>query len=230
MSLPWLTWKRFLVFGALAIAVRFAVPSPRAGQALTMVFSVICVAAAWVAVRRLAPGDRRPALWFTVAWTLYLCGDLFFYYFLLVRNSPRPFPSVADVFYLVDLPIFIWSMVLFIRQQNPARDVASLIDAAIVATATGMLAWLYIIRPTVVSSSAPLLERAIGMAYPMLDVLLLTMAARLLLLGARRPPAHVFMTVAVLCLTLGDALYNFLNVLPGLPLNIEPYYVLWMAW
>ena len=228
--LPWLTWRRFLAFGLVAIAVRFAIPSARLGQAVTMVFSVICVAAGWVAVRRLGPGDRRPALWFTVAWTIYLCGDLLFYYFLLVRNADRPFPSIADALYLTDLPIFIWSMVLFIRRQYPARDVASLIDASIVATATGMLAWLYIIRPTVVSSSAPVLERAIGMAYPMLDVLLLTMAARLLLRGARRPAAHVFLTVAVLCLTLGDALYNFLNVLPGLPLNIEPYYVLWMAW
>ncbi len=228
--LSWLTWNRLLAVGSVAVAVRFAIPSPRTGQALTMVFSILCVATGWVAVRRLPAGDRRPALWFAVAWTLYLCGDLFFYYFLLVRNASRPFPSIADAFYLIDLPIFVWSMLLFIRQQNPARDVAGLVDAAIVATVTGMLAWLYIIRPTVVSSSAPLLERAIGMAYPKLDVLLFTMAARLLLRGARRPAAHVFLTVAVLCLTLGDALYNFLNVLPGLPLNIEPYYVLWMAW
>ncbi|MFP5316833.1 MAG: ATP-binding protein [Acidimicrobiia bacterium] len=228
--LPWLTWRRFLVVGSLAVVVRFALPSARLGQAMTMVFSVLCLGACWVGVRRMPAGDRRPMFWFTSALTLYLIGDLFFYWFLLVERADRPFPSIADAFYLADLPIFIWSMVLFIRRQHPTRDMASLIDASIVATATGMLAWVYIIRPSVVSSNAPVLERAIGMAYPLLDVLLLTMAARLLLLGARRPPAYVFLAVAILCLTAADALYNFLNVLPGLPLNIEPYYVLWMVW
>ena len=228
--LPWLTWKRFLIVGTVAVVLRFAIPSARLGQAITMAFSVLCVGACWVAVQRLPPGDRRPMFWFTVALTMYLVGDMFFYWFLLVQNSPRPFPSIADAFYLADLPIFIWSMVLFIRRQHPTRDVASLIDASIVATVTGMLAWTYIIRPTVVSSTAPVLERAIGMAYPLLDVLLLTMAARLLLLGARRPPAYVLLAVGIMCLTAADALYNFLNVLPGLPLNLEPYYVLWMAW
>ena len=57
--------------GSIALAVRFAIPSPWAGQALTMVFSVVCVAVGWVAVRRLPPHDRRPALWFTVAWTIF---------------------------------------------------------------------------------------------------------------------------------------------------------------
>jgi len=228
--LPWLTWKRFLVIGSVGVMVRFALPSARLGQAVTMAFSVLCVVACWVAVLRLPAGDRRPMAWFTTALSMYLVGDLFFYWFLLVRSAARPFPSVADAFYLADLPIFIWSMVLFIRRQNPRRDVASLIDASIVATVTGMLAWTYIIRPTVVSSTAPLLERVIGMAYPLLDVLLLTMAARLLLLGVRRPPAYLLLALGILCLTAADALYNFLNVLPGLPLNIEPYFVLWMAW
>ena len=92
------------------------------------------------------------------------------------------------------------------------------------------MTWVYIIEPTVVASDAPLLDRAIGMAYPLFDVLLLTMAARLLLLRGNRPPAHVFLALGIMALTLGDGLYNFLNVLPGLPLVIEPYYLLWVIW
>jgi signal transduction histidine kinase/CheY-like chemotaxis protein len=228
--LGWLTWKRFLAFSIAAALVRVVIPSDRAGQMFAVLVSVVSAAAVWVGVARLQPGTRRPAVWFSVALTLYLVGDLFFYFYLLVRQAQRPFPSVADAFYLLDLPIFIASLLLFIRRQNPGRDVASLIDGGIVAVACGLISWIYVIEPTVVSTAAPALDRTIGMAYPVLDLVLVTMAVRLLLLRGRRPAAHVFLAAGVVCLTVADALYNFLNVLPGLPLDIEPYYLLWMLW
>ena len=228
--LGWLTWRRFLAFGIAAVVVRTAIPSDRIAQMFAVLITVVGFAAVWVGVARLAPGARRPAFWFAVALTLYLAGDLIFYFYLLVRQEPRPFPSVADAFYLLDLPIFIASFLLFIGRQKPGRDVASLIDGAIVAVACGLVSWTYVIDPAVVSTTAPLLDRLIGMAYPLLDVVLVTMAVRLLLLRGRRPAAHVFLTAGVVCLATADALYNFLNVLPGLPLDIEPYYLLWMLW
>ena len=228
--LGWLTWRRFLALGIAGIVVRVVIPSDRAGQMFAVLISVLSVAAVWVGVSRLEHEDRRPAVWFAVALTVYLAGDLTFYFYLLVRQSARPFPSSADVLYLSDLPIFVASFVLFIRRQNPGRDVASLIDGAIVAVVCGLLSWIYVIEPTVVSSSAPALDRMVGMAYPVLDLLVVTMAVRLVLLRGPRPAAHVFLAAGVVCLAVADALYNFLNVLPGLPLDIEPYYLLWILW
>jgi signal transduction histidine kinase/CheY-like chemotaxis protein len=228
--LGWLTWRRFLAFGIAGIVVRVVIPSDRIGQMFAVLVSVLSVVAVWVGVARLERVARRPAVWFAVALTLYLGGDLIFYFYLLVRQSPRPFPSFADVLYLVDLPIFIASFLLFIRRQNPGRDVASLIDGAIVAVACGLLSWIYVIEPTVVSSTAPALDRMIGMAYPVFDLVLVTMAVRLLMLRGRRPAAHLFLAAGVSCLAVADTLYNFLNVLPGLPLDIEPYYLLWVLW
>ena len=186
--------------------------SDRLGQAFAVAISATCVVAVWIGVSRLDAAVRRPALWFAVALSLYFAGDLFFYFYLLVRQSPRPFPSIADALYLADLPIFIGSVLLLIRGQNPGRDVASLIDGGIVATAGGLLSWIYIIEPTAASES-PAAERLISMAYPVLDLLLLTMAVRLLLIRGRRPVAHVFLALAVMALTAADTFYNFLNVL-----------------
>jgi signal transduction histidine kinase/ActR/RegA family two-component response regulator len=228
--LRWLTWNRFLAGGTGALVVWTVVPAERAGQSLAVVVSVLSVLAVWVGVGRLEPGRRRPAVWFAFALSLYLAGDLIFYFHLLVLQSPRPFPSVADAFYLLDLPIFIASFLLFIRRQNPGRDVASLIDGAIVAIACGLLTWLYVIEPAIVSSTAPRLDRVIGMAYPVLDLLLVTMAVRLVLLRGSRPVAHLLLAAGVVALATADTLYNFLNVLPGLPIDIEPYYLLWIVW
>ncbi len=226
----WLTWRRFLAFSLAAVAVRLALPSGRGSQSLALVVSALSVAATWVGVRRIPPESRRPASCFAIGLSVYFAGDLFFYYFLLVEQSARPFPSLADALYLVDLPIFIGSTLLLIRRQDPGRDLSSLIDASMVAIACGLVSWVYVIKPTVVASDTPLLDRAIGIAYPTLDLLLLAMAARLLFTRRRRPPSHVFLAVGIFALALADSLYNFLNVLPGLPLHIEPYYGLWMVW
>jgi signal transduction histidine kinase/CheY-like chemotaxis protein len=228
--LRWLTWRRFLTVASVAVLVRTFIPSARAGQAFAVLICAAALAAVWVGVTRLQAPHRRPAVWFAVALSMYFAGDLIFYWHLLVRQSPRPFPSIADALYLADLPIFVWALLLFIRGQDPGRDVASLIDGAIVATTCGLLSWIYVIEPSVVSSDAAILDRAIGMAYPILDVLLLTMAVRLLLVRGHRPPAHVLLAMGAVSLTVADTLYNFLNVLPGLPLDIEPYYLLFTLW
>jgi signal transduction histidine kinase/CheY-like chemotaxis protein len=228
--LGWLTWRRFLAVASVAVLVRTFIPSARAGQAFAVFITGCGLVAVWVGVTRVQAPHRRPALWFAIALSMYFAGDLFFYWYLLVRQSPRPFPSIADALYVADLPIFAWAILLFIRAQSPGRDMASLIDGAIVATTCGLLSWIYVIQPTVVASDAPFLHKAIGMAYPVLDVLILTMAIRLLLVRGRRPPAHVFLAAGAVSLTVADTLYNFLNVLPGLPLAIEPYYLLWTVW
>lgn len=53
------------------------------------------------------------------ALSLYFAGDVIFYYYLLVRQSPRPFPSVADALYLTDLPIFIGAILLSSGTRDP---------------------------------------------------------------------------------------------------------------
>ena len=228
--MSWLTWRRFAAFALVAVVVRLALPSGKGSQSFALALSALSVAAVWVGVLRIPRQSRRPTFWFAIGLSIYFAGDLFFYYFLLVRESARPFPSFADALYLTDLPIFIGATLLLIRRQDPGRDVVSLIDAAIVATACGLVSWVYVIEPTIVASDAPLPDRAIGIAYPLLDLLLVAMTFRLLFIRGRRPASHVFLAVGVIALALADSLYNFLNVLPGLPLHIEPYYGLWLVW
>ena len=144
----WLTWRRYIAVASVAVAARAVIPSARAGQAFAVAITGASLAAVWVGVSRLRGTRRRPARWFAIALSMYFCGDLFFYYYLLVRQSERPFPSVADALYLADLPIFIWALLLFIRERNAGRDVPSLIDGAIVATTCGLLSWIYVIQPT----------------------------------------------------------------------------------
>jgi hypothetical protein len=59
------------------------------------------------------------------------------------------------------------------------RDRAGLIDAAIIATGLGLLSWAFLMKPIAADPSLSLTERLISLAYPLGDVLLLVMVARL---------------------------------------------------
>jgi hypothetical protein len=76
-----------------------------------------------------------------------------------------------------------------IRGRISGRDRAGLIDAAIIATGLGLLSWTFLMKPIAADPSLSLPERLISLAYPLADVLLLAMAARLATSpGARRSP------------------------------------------
>ena len=68
---------------------------------------------------------------------------------------------------------------LLIRTRSPGRDRASLIDATVISTGVGMLAWVFLASPYSLDASLPLVERVLSMLYVVFDVLVLALVIRL---------------------------------------------------
>ena len=51
---------------------------------------------------------------------------------------------------------------VLIRARSPGRDRASLIDATVISTGVGMLAWVFLASPYSVDDSLPLVERGLS--------------------------------------------------------------------
>src|SRR5262249_8504853 len=149
------------------------------------------------------------------------------YYYLLIRNVPRPYPSYPDLCYICDYVFFISGLVLFVRRQSPGRDAVSLVDAAIVATSVGLLSWVFLIRPSVVDVSAPFLDKTVGMTYAVLDVFLLTLAARVAM-ASRRQVTSIVLVAAILFVATADWISVILSYEPGTSFIIGRYYVLYL--
>jgi signal transduction histidine kinase len=186
------------------------------------------VAAIMVGVARHRP--ERPLAWylFAVGLLSYVTADIIFYTYqdLLHREV---FPSLADVFYLAAYPFLMAGLLLLIRSRSPGADRPGLLDALVVTVGLGMVSWVFLVVPYARAPELTLPERLVSMAYPIMDVLLLATAVRLVVDGGRRPPAFWILGTGVGALLVTDTLYSIIQLAGGYHTG-SPIDVGWMTW
>jgi diguanylate cyclase (GGDEF)-like protein len=205
-------WRIYLAGGLAAVALYFLLPLE--GLASSLAYDLIglsSVVAILIAVRRHRPA--RPLIWwcFAAGQLLFVVGDVLYAVIEQVLHQ-SPFPSVADGFYLAGYPVLATGLLILIRGRISGRDRAGLIDAAIIATGLGLLSWTFLMKPIAADLSLSLPERLISLAYPLADVLLLAMAARLATSPGARTVAYRLLGVALVLLLGVDIGYAVLNL------------------
>ncbi|MBI2238972.1 MAG: PAS domain-containing protein [Actinobacteria bacterium] len=165
------------------------------------------------------PDRRAPWLLFALGQALFVGGDVIAYNYQRFFDAPLPYPAISDVFYLSVYPCLIAGLLLLIRRPDPGRDRSSLIDSLIIAVGAGVLSWVFLMAPYVHDPSLTLLQKMISVAYPLMDLLLLAVVARLAVGSGRRQPAFYLLVASVVCLLATDAAYGWIL------LNVEGGYV-----
>jgi diguanylate cyclase (GGDEF)-like protein len=189
---------------------------PRDGVASIVLYNAIgfCSALMIVAgVRRYRP--RRPAMWylFAAGQMAAVIGDLVWSYYVFVLHQ-EPYPSIADVWYLAAYPPLVLGLLQFVRSRTRS-DMETLVDAGMVAASLGLAFWIFVLQPTAVTTSASMLEKAISVAYPAADAVLLALLTRMFIgAGARTPSARLLGTGALL-LFAADAAFSVVSLHSG---------------
>ncbi|MEU8662842.1 GGDEF domain-containing protein [Actinoplanes philippinensis] len=162
-------------------------------------------AAALITARR-HPSMRAIMLLLAGSGAAGVAGDVLFYFDALVHGEP-PYPGVPDLFYLLAYPLMAIGLLLIIRRRTPGWDSASMIDAAIVAIGAGYLVFQFLIVPLVDFEDK--FTSLVSVAYPVGDLMLVVVGARLML-GAGPRTAALRLTGAYLGLVLfTDAFYGY---------------------
>ncbi|MCX6676330.1 MAG: ATP-binding protein [Methanothrix sp.] len=118
-------------------------------------------------------GRARKA-WITIAAAMLFntLGDLSWSVIEVVLHQ-NPFPSVADIGYLMFYPLFALGIFLLPEVPlSPREKIKILLDAAIVIVSVTLVFWVLLIAPIVVSIEVFNLESAVSLAYPVMDLLL----------------------------------------------------------
>jgi len=179
----------------------------------------------------------RPLPWYLFAGGMFvfMVGDVFYYTIPHFTHQTVPFPSTGDVFYLSVYPLLIAGVVLIIRYRNHAPDWGGLLDALIISTGVALVAWVFLILPYARDPTLTVVRKLVSMAYPVMDVLLLAVAARLAMDSGLRRPAFHLLFLSMLCLLGADTAYGLI-VLHGtyttgsaLDAGWIAFYVLWGA-
>ncbi|HZD73692.1 MAG TPA: sensor histidine kinase [Actinomycetota bacterium] len=173
--------------------------------------SASAVVALLVGIRRHRPDNRTPWYLLAVGQFVYTVAALSFYTLQDLLHS-TVYPSAADVLYLGHYPFVVIGVLLLARSRTSGSDRGSLVDAAIIAIGVGMLSLVFLIEPAVAASEQPWLIRLVPAAYPIMDVLVLAVAARLVVgAGLRRPAFYLFIASLAMMLTT-DTIYIFMQV------------------
>jgi diguanylate cyclase len=170
------------------------------------------------AVAAIATGIRwhRPArrlAWWLIAAAqgLFVVGDALFSVNELVLGI-EPFPSLADAVYLPGYPVLAAGLALLALSRSTVRDWAGLTDAAIIAIGFGLLSWVLVMVPYFQDPSLGLVQRLVSLAYPVGDVLLLALAARLATSPGRRTAAFRLLVASLIVTMAADTLFSVLSL------------------
>ena len=116
-----------------------------------------------------------------------------------------PGPDLSDYLYLLFYPACAIAIVLMIKRLRRGIDWAALVDALTVTTGIGLLDWVYAIQPALAAADLTLADRVTIVAYPISDLVLLTMTIMLLRSNGRRGGrAPRLIAVAITGYLIGD--------------------------
>lgn len=203
-----MNWVRgvYVATVAMLVAAYFMLPDPP--RLLWWAIGVLSVGAIAVGVRINRPAWSLP-WWLLAAGTATFAAGDFTYDFLTNQlGMDNPFPSFADVLYLVSYPLWAAGLLLMVRARSVGSDRGALLDALIVTIGLGLLAWVFLAKPYVEDATLSPLEKGISVAYPLGDVLLLAVLARLLIGGAAQSMSVRLLVTGACGLLVADVLYG----------------------
>jgi len=208
-------WRRYAGLGALAIGGYFALPLLHAPALVAVLLYFAISMSASVALllgaRRYRPRRLLPWQLLAGGQALYALADLVFYLARSVYQIDR-YPFYDDVLYLAAYPALAAGLIGFVRLRTPGWDLPSAFDSAIVAIVAALLMWVYLVSPAAVAPDESALARTVSVAYPAMDLLLVTVVIRLAMGAGARSAAFRLIIGAIGLMFVADVGYGYLEL------------------
>ncbi|MCW2769246.1 MAG: hypothetical protein JWR27_679 [Aeromicrobium sp.] len=190
--------QRYAVLGAVLIGVYAVLSDGSARTTLYLIIGLSCVAAILVGIRVNRPAARAPWLLMAAGQACWVAGDQLF------DGSTTSVVAISDLAYLGAYPLVAIGIADLVRHRDRGADLGNLIDSAIVTVAAGLLLWVFVADPIVDDSTRSVAARAVAVAYPIGDIVLLAMLVALLTLPGVRSTPYRLLTVSIVLLLVAD--------------------------
>jgi PAS domain S-box-containing protein len=145
-------------------------------------------------------------------WWLLAAGQLFFTLGDMASMpvtrplSAGPFPSFADLFYLIGYPLLTLGFARLVLRRNTGPGLGVFLDGAILTIALGLVAWVAFADPLFTMASFSEIGRAVAIVYLIADVALIGVVACLVLDSDAGTPALRLFAASVVALLIADGL------------------------
>jgi diguanylate cyclase (GGDEF)-like protein/PAS domain S-box-containing protein len=143
-------------------------------------------------------------------------GQVAWWYLESVRGAV-PFPSQADAGYLGMVLLTPAGLLLLpSATQSLAARIRSLLDGLLVATSLVLIAWMLVVQPLFEAGADSALALCISLAYPLGDVVIVTIVVYMLALQRRRGRNFARLALVgagVVAFAVSDIAYAYLNLI-----------------
>jgi diguanylate cyclase (GGDEF)-like protein/PAS domain S-box-containing protein len=194
----------------LLVVAYYGLPGLRAETWGMLGLSGVLAIAAGVVLNK--PARGLPWLLLAGANLSFVAGQVSFLVLTELLKTNVPFPSFADGLYLATYPLYAAGVFMFIRWRTIGTDRRSVIDALTLTVGLALLSWIYLILPYVHNPALSWVQKCFSIAYPLGDVLVLAMLARLLAPGSARSRSLHLLTFGTIGMLVSDACYGLIQL------------------
>jgi diguanylate cyclase (GGDEF)-like protein len=189
-------------------------PDSLLGNVLSLFPSMFAALTCWHVARQTSVSKRA---WMVLGAAIlsFGCGNLTW---LVLQNilGLDPFPSLADVFYLLVPPLIAWGVLCFPRDPFRPTEIARIsLNVFIVIAGIGTFFWRFVLAPIIEQgANGNLLAFCVSLAYPISDLIVLTLMLYVVM-RSQRPefrPALTWLLVGVGFLTASDVIFSIVSV------------------
>jgi hypothetical protein len=208
-SKPSRLWLYVLLTGACAVFLYVvAIPDYNLREIEFLAAEALGIAVLVAAMRFRRPA--RPRAWALICAgiVMLMLGDATWDWLSIVQNV-EPTPSFADVLYLAEYPFLIAGVILVVQVR---LDRAMVMDTLTVTLGGFLVVWELLVRPYLDTAAGSPLETAIAVAYPVSDVAILAVIARLFFEPKRWSPALRLIAIGLAATLFADLAYLRLSL------------------
>jgi diguanylate cyclase (GGDEF)-like protein len=177
-----------------------------------VLYNVVCVGSTWVCFTAAwtSSADRLAWIAMGLSQACNVAGNLV-YTLVIARMADEPYPSLADVFYLVYfLPLYV-ALVALIRTRVARFHASMWLDGIIGALGASAVAVAVLLAPALEMTDGGAAEVITNLAYPTGDLLLLALLVAVgAILGVRRDRTLLLLGAGMAANLVGDVV--FLNL------------------
>lgn len=161
-----------------------------------------------------APARRRAWGILALAAGSWAVGEIIWSFYEVGLDREIPFPSVADVAFLLGYPLAAIAMLrLPTSPQQFSSRVRTVLDALIVGLALLFVAWSTFLGSLYRASEGPIAVQAIGLAYPIADVVVGSVAIFVVARArAGRRTTLILIAAGLLALAVADSAFAYLTL------------------
>ncbi|MEV6488453.1 bifunctional diguanylate cyclase/phosphodiesterase [Actinoplanes sp. NPDC051633] len=174
--------------GAFAAVIVSGVGGDRFTADFSNVVTVVLVSAAglsclWRVVSRHRQDSRLSWAWIGIGLgsLTYALSEAAWTWIETVQRHEVPFPSPADAGYLAMVPLTAAGLLLVpVARQTVAHRVRSIVDGLMVAASLLLISWIFVLRDVLDAGGETGLGRYVLLAYPVSDIVLVTVVLYML--------------------------------------------------